>query len=92
MASNQEQLLCILKTSQFYGNLARATEEEYCQTVNSLGSEVNLTGLGIPVLPFTAHVTLGKMLNMGFFISKTVTVEWQQDNEYKTPTPTSNTQ
>lgn len=91
MASNQEQLLWILKTSQFYGKLARATEEEYCHNREQPRLWVNVTGFGIPILPFTAHVTLGKMLNLGFFISKTVTVEWQQNNEYKTPTATFNT-
>lgn len=32
--------------------------------VNGPGSGVTLTGLWIPVLQFTAHVTLGKILNL----------------------------
>lgn len=34
-----------------------------------------------PVLLFTASVTLGKILNLHFFISKTVQVEWKRNKE-----------
>lgn len=60
--------------------------------VNSPGFGSTWLALDSLVLLFTAHVTLGKILNLDFFISTTVTVEWQQDSEYKTPTPTPNTQ
>lgn len=57
--------------------------------VNSVYSRVNLNGLRIPVLPFNAR-DLGKD-SKPVLLSKNVTVEWQQDNDYKTPTPMSNT-
>lgn len=35
-----------------------------------------------PVLLLNGYVTLGKSLNLDFFIGKTATVEWKRNNEY----------